>query len=64
MRDDVPLVLKTGGDFIFLIEIQVWLIQSFHGFDSEKSRFWASQFTDLVIVKSVILIIKISFTAY
>jgi len=47
MRDDVPLVLKTGGDFIFLIEIQVWLIQSFHGFDSEKSRFWASQFTDL-----------------
>ena len=47
MRDGVPLVLKTGGDFIFLIEIQVWLIQSFHGFDSEKSRFWASQFTDL-----------------
>ena len=40
-------LLNTGGDFIFLIEIQVWLIQSFHGFDSEKSRFWASQFTDL-----------------
>ena len=51
LRDVVPLLssipVVTLYFILFLIEIQVWLIQSFHGFDSEKSRFWASQFTDL-----------------